>query len=199
MAVIATYSIAGNDAGILAVAFPQVRVLRGPHFPPFIADKKLIVFSDEDPFTKYPDKDIIQVTTSATTPLDTRHGFLKFLASTGVKASNEQVERLLEMPEGDFWNEAKLATLFKRFPTVSHTNAVQQKGALYRLYDALFEDFAPVYKEYNLLKSSMTQDQILSGLMTMTQKAERVNRIGGISFKYRQMLRRNRRFNSLFN
>src|SRR3954468_15343189 len=106
MAVISSYGIGGNDVGILAVAFPQVRVLRGPNFPPFIADKKLIVLSDEAPFTKYPDKDIIQITANAKIRLDTRHGFLKFLASSGVRATNEQVERLLEMPDGDFWSEA---------------------------------------------------------------------------------------------
>ena len=93
MPLIATYGLKGKDAGILAIAFPNVRVLRDPHFPPFIPDKRIIVVSDEDPFTKYPDKEIIQIRRDATIQLDTREGFLRFLASIKVKATNSSSKR----------------------------------------------------------------------------------------------------------
>src|SRR2546423_1470441 len=104
-------------------------------------DHRVIVFSEDDPFTGYPDKQVIQITKRATTALDTREGILRTLPKWGVKATNYQVGYLRnEMAEAEFWTEIKAALVLKRFPTVPRaesTNGKRPATAL-DLFDKLF-------------------------------------------------------------
>ncbi len=196
MPVIATYGIAGNDAGILAIAFPGVRVLRGPHFPPFIPDQRLIVFSDDDQFLRYPNKEIIQIRNDADIQLDTKRGFLRFLGKLGLRATDEQVETLLVMDDDRFWYHAKIAKILGSFRHLSISEPA--RGALYRLYDALFEDFEKVYVEYHWLRHHMSYEHVLSGLMTMVQKGRIAHRLRSITPHYRRLLVKNQKYDALF-
>jgi hypothetical protein len=198
MPITARYALRGADTGILAIAFPQVRVMKAPHFPEFIADERLVVVSDDEPFTKYPKKEITQITRNADLQLDTRNGFLHFLPTIGVKADDEQIEALLSMEESEFWIEAKLATILKYFPNLADGKIQKQSASLYRLFNALFEDFGEVYRQWNGLARTMSHTQMLSGLMTMTQKAIDGS-FTGVSYGYRKVLEKNRPFCHKFN
>ncbi len=192
MAVVATYGLMGKDAGILAIAFPGVRVLRGPGFPAFVFDQHLIVFSDLDPFTCYPEIEIIQITQNAAMHLDSREGFLRFLATQRVKATAYQIELLRTMNEEDFWPEAKMALLTEEFPTIPRAAPAEKRGALYRLFDVLFEDFDRAYVEYQLLRRSASPFAIFSGLVTMHLKSSGLEPAYGVTPFYRKILHKNR-------
>lgn len=198
MAVIAQYGLAGDDTGILAVVFPGVRVLRGPQFPEFVLEKRLIVVSDKKPFPYYLEKEIIQISTGADWQLDTRRGFLRYLAQSGVKATNSQVEALLEMEDEHFWPEAKCALLLGRFPNVPKKQIAGESGRVYQLYSVMFEEFSAAYVEYHRLRTRMPWHAVFSALLTMALKARNVGRRGDLSPFYRKLLLKNRKFDGVF-
>ena len=90
MPIIAQYSFRGEDLGLLAIAFPQVRVVRPPYYP-FLADGRIIVVDEQDPFQPYPEKQIIQIISTGNIQLDSKEGFLRFLASRGLDATEDQL------------------------------------------------------------------------------------------------------------
>lgn len=195
MPIIDKYRLEGKDPGILAIAFPGVRLLRGPHFPPFVPGHRLIVISDLDPFPFYADREVIQIRRDAAIALDTNEGFLKFLAKSGVKATRGQVEELLEMDDDDFWHEAKLGRVMGYFPNLPPERVKRRRGAVYRLYDKLFEDFDAVYREFYTLVEvdKKSCSSILSSLLTMVLKSQDANRRGGKSEYYYQILKKNQK------
>lgn len=191
MPIIETYGLRGKDPGILAFAFPQALILKGPPFPPFISADTIIAVCEVAPTRFYPSKKIIHVTRDCSVQLDTPRGFLKFLAKSGVRATSVQIELLLEMDPERFWCEAKTAFVLGYFPTVPRERAKQLRGAFYRLYDAMFNDFEMAFREFSLLKEAWTPLQIFSGILGMGLKAKNVHERGDLNPYYRKLLVKN--------
>jgi len=171
-----------------------------PPFHPFVTDENVIVVTDDDPFTLYKDKQVIQVTSSAATTLDTRWGFLSVLPARGVKATQHQIRLLLgdSMEEDEFWAEVKCAVLLGYFPSLPREPPASGGGtSVIGLFDKLFEDFGAVYRHYSELREGRTARSIMTALLTMFEKASN-SRNPDISLYYRKILNKNRRFLPLF-
>lgn len=199
MAITARYRFVGSDMGLLALAFPRRRVLKGPIFEPFIPNKEIIVVSEDPNFSRYPDKDIIQIISTAEIAVDTRVGFLRILGTQGVKAENDQVRTLLtHFSDEEFWIAAKLATVLKCFPTVPLEPIDRKQGPMMRLFDALFEDaLGTIWFTYWELRKSLSTDMILCAVMEMMCKAKRPDE-AKVSYYYRQILKKNHRCFPIF-
>jgi hypothetical protein len=194
MAVIAQYRFVGKDTGLLALAFPQTRVVKGPMFPAFIPDRRIIVVSEDPHFSRYPDKELIQIISSASIAIDTKDGFLRILGKQGVQASSSRLRNLLKFySDEDFWHLAKLAVVLKGFPSVPEEPIDRPVGPMMKLFDALFEDFQMVYALFCELRRNLSTDDILCAVMDMMQKAKRPDE-ARVSYYYRQILRKNHRY-----
>lgn len=193
MPVIARYGFVGNDFGLLAIAFPLIRVLKPPFYP-FVCEPRVIVITDERDFRAYPDKEVIQITSRASIKLDTRDGFLAFLAQSDVKATASQLEALRGMNDLDFWNEVKLARVLGRFPTLTK-EWISSGSNIFKLFITLFDDFGATYRHYHL--SGRPYPVVVSSLMTMMIKARKVEAIS-VSPQYKKVLRKNRIYVPLF-
>jgi hypothetical protein len=198
VAIIAQYRFCGKDMGLLAIAFPRVRVLKGPLFYEFIPGKRVIVVSEDQNFAKYPDKQVIQIISSAPLALDSREGFLSFLAKQGVKASDHQVRVLLnETDDRQFWELAKIAAVLKGFPTIPLSARLENNSTVVKLLDKLFEDFAEVYQHYWQLRKARSTKSMLFCLMDMMTHARDPHRYS-VRSRYRTILRKNQRYLPLF-
>ena len=198
MAVIAQYRFVGKDLGLLALAFPGIRVIKGPPFYPFVPDKRIIVVSEEEHFSRYPDKEIIQIISTATIALDTKQGFLSVLAGQGVAATDHQLRLLLEdFTDEEFWYLAKLAVVLKGFPSIPEDGSREQGATVFDLFDNLFEDFDKVYRIYWSLLKVRSREGILCSVIEMVNNAKNLN-LRVFHPYYMKLLRKNRRYFPLF-
>jgi len=198
MAVIERFRFKGKDMGLLGILYPYVKVLKGPHFPPFMPWDRIIVVSEEKQFHRYRDKEVIQITSDATTVLDTRIGFLSVLPRRGVKATNYQLRLLLhDMSYEEFWYHAKLSLLVKGFPGVPRGGTCHCPSTVLDLFDSLFTDFSAVYRHYWELRKWRSMEAILAVLLEMTAKSRDLNKHSVGSY-YRRILRKNRKYHPLF-
>jgi len=196
MPIIAQYSFGGEDLGLLAIAFPQVRVVRPPYYP-FLADGRIIVVDEEDPFQPYPEKQIIQIISTADIQLDSKEGFLRFLASRGFDATEDQLQQLWAMEAEFFWNEAKYACVLNSFARIPEVYAPSEYSTVLDIFECLFEDFDAVYRHYYRLRPRPTNFDLVSALLTMMLKTEAPEKVSG-SWRYRKILHKNRRYRRHF-
>jgi hypothetical protein len=201
MPVIAQYRFRGRDLGLLAVAFPQVRLLTGPLFYEFIPDKKVIVVSEEKNFNRYPAKEVIQIISSAAIAVDTRSGFLQLLAKKGIKPSSHQQRLLLNYyTESEFWKRVKLAAVIGDFPD----SLVPKEGlgtddfAMLRLFDKLFEDFPSVWRSYCFLRRMLSHVEIFCAVVDMMDNVNKPDFVRSVKPFYRSILQKSRQYRSLF-
>jgi hypothetical protein len=196
MAVIDRFRFKGKDHGLLVVLFPGVPILTT--FYEFVTNKRVIVISEDEPFTRYPKKEVIQITSRATLALDTREGFLRTLAKRGVRASDYQCWLLLhDMSEEEFWYIAKIAVVLKYFPNVPTEASHNKQSTVLDLFQSLFQDFGDVYRHYHSLRKSRSARNILYVLMDMNVKARDLHKYA-VSPYYRKVLRENRKYVPLF-
>jgi hypothetical protein len=201
MSVIAKYRFKGKDLGLLAIAFPQVRVLKGPLFYEFIPDKRVIVVSEDDPFTRYPKKEVIQIISSAPIALDTRLGFLRALSSQGVKPPTQgQVRLLLDYTDDEFWECVKIATVLRAFPgdLIPKEGLGKDKFAMLDLFANLFFDFPKVWRAYWRLRRLLSTKAIFCRVVDMMQKSRDRNYARTVKPYYRRLLEQNQRYFPLF-
>lgn len=198
MPVIDRFRFNGKDMGLLAVLYPRVKVIKDPHFYPFIPGKRIVVVSEDKPFLRCPEKEVIQITSDAIIVLDTREGFLRVLPRFGVKATNYQLRLLLEdMSDEEFWYHAKLSLLLKGFPTIPHDGKRQRHSTVFNVFENLFVDFDAVYRHYWNLRKTRSADHIFKALLEMTIKLNDVQRYS-VSPYYRRVLVKNRKYLPLF-
>ena len=192
MPVIARFRVSPENIGLLAVALPQVRLLRRP-FPAFLGAKRVIVVCDDDPFTRYPETEVIQLTSRAPFELDSRSGFLAFMKKNrGVTVTKYQEDRMLfELDDADFWRIAKLALYLKSVPELP-LERVPGEATVLDVFETLFEDFGETYRRY---RNSRTPAPVLfSSLLTMMNKTIDVDQRGGIKPYYRRILKKNQKY-----
>ena len=198
MPVILQVCLQSRDRGILAIAFPQTRVLRGPPFPMFLAEHRVVVLSDEQPFRHYADREIIQVTHHAKLVLDSRRGFLKFLRECcGVKITPFQRETFLDEEETDdeqFWREAKLARVNRRIWGIPETSPTDSdpRPTIKDMFETLFEDYGETYRRYR--QSRVHHQVAMYSLMTMMERSRKPEGLQRTSRRYREMLVKNRKY-----
>lgn len=195
MSVTAKYRFNGNDYGLLAVAFPQTRIV-GPPYYPFVTDQRIIVIDEQDPFERYPDKNIIQIISTASVALDSKEGFVRFLLKRGVRATADQWTQLLELEGGMFWDEAKYACVVGTFANIRKRCSPAEFSTVLDLFDALFEDFDAVYRHYEQLRPKPKPHQLVSSLTTMMLKTRAPEKERGR--RYRQILEKNRKYEAHF-
>lgn len=196
MSIIRQYRCASKNLGLLAVLYPDVPVLSGPFFPPFIAAERVIVVSDDKAFTRYRDKQVIQITRWATDGLDTRKGFLRALRERGVKAYNSEVNFLLfEASDEEFWYHAKIAVVTKRFtsiPKILHSKDPQ--STVLDIFKHLFADFGEVFRRYEVVRRTRDPEAVLEVLLEMMRKAQNPRAQFAARPYYRRLLEHNHRF-----
>lgn len=198
MAIIASYSFRGTDHRLLSVCFPGVYVAKDL-FPEFLTDKRVIVYQSDEDRDPYPRKEVIRINPYADIQLDTREGFLRFLAKSGVRATNFQVDTLLDMPDNEFWREATLACSEKRFPNIPlNDHAGDQDSTFLDLYRSLFRSFDETFFHYNRLTRSYRPTHILIRVARMMANARKVDRLTGLSAGYRAVLIQNLAHANLF-
>jgi|ERR1043166_6477797 hypothetical protein len=196
MPVIAQYCFSGNDLGLLALAFPQVRVIRPPYYP-FLADDRIIIVDEQDPFQLYPDKDVIQIISTAQIELDSKEGFLRYLASRGLPATEHQLQQLWEMEGEMFWNEAKYACVLNSLGRIPAGYAPDEYSTIVDLFDCMFENFDAAFRHYYRLRPRPNNGQLVSALITMMKKTEAPQKVNG-SVRYRRSLQKNRQYRRHF-
>jgi hypothetical protein len=196
MPVIAQYRFGGSDLGLLAIAFPQVRVVRPPYYP-FLADGRIIVADEQDPFRPYPEKQIIQIISTAEIQLDSKEGFLRFLASRGLDATEDQLQQLWDMDGEWFWCQAKYACALNSLANIPKVYPPCEYSTVLDLFECLFENFGAVYRHYERLRPRPNNAQLVSALMTMMVKTEAPEKVSG-SWRYRKILQKNRQYRRHF-
>jgi hypothetical protein len=195
MAVVAQFRFKGPDHGLLVILYPGVPILTV--FYEFVTNKRVIVISEDKPFTRYPKKEVIQITSRATIALDTRDGFLRTLAKRGVKATNHQIRLLrYDLSEEEFWYIAKIAVVLKYFPNLP-TGGSHEQSTVLDLFKSLFHDFGATYRHYCNLRESRSARDILYVLMAMNVKARDLHKYA-VNPYYRKVLRENRKYVPLF-
>ena len=164
----------------------------------FLADRRVIVVSDDQPFRHYTDREVIQVTRYAKLVLDSRVGFLKFLRECcGIKITPFQREILLDeekMDDDHFWREAKLARVNRRIfgiPEVAPAGSEQRTTAL-DMFESLFDDYGETYRRYR--QSGLHHQVALYSLMSMMQRTRKPEGLQQTSRRYRDMLVKNRNY-----
>ena len=198
MPVIAKYRLIGKDPGLLALAFPTWKVLKGPIFFPFIPETKVVVISEDPKFSYYPDKQVIQIISTAPNAVDTKDGFLRILAKQGVKATDGQVRTLLNYyTDEEFWHAAKLAVILKSFPMIPRDGIGEDGYLMIRLFSVLFADFAATWRIYWKLRKTLSTVGIFCAVCDMMKKAERPEE-ADVGPRYRAILKKNRRYSALF-
>jgi hypothetical protein len=194
MPVIDRFRFVGKDMGQLTLLYPRVKVIRDPYFYSFIPWKRIIVVSEEKPFRRYPDKEVIQITSDAPIALDTRKGFLGVLPRYGVKATSYQLRLLLEdMSDEEFWYHAKQSLLLKGFPAIPLEGGRYRRSTVLDLFDSLFVDFGAVYRHYQDLRRDRSANHILQALLDMTAKARELHKHSVHPF-VRSVLKKNRKY-----
>jgi hypothetical protein len=196
MPIIAQYRFGGKDLGLLAIAFPQVRVIRPPYYP-FLAADRIIVVDEQDPFQVYPDKDIIQIISTAEIQLDSKEGFLRYLASRGIAATEDQLQQLWNMDGPCFWQEAKYACAMNSLINIPEVYSPTEYSTVLDLFDCLFEDFDAVFRHYYRLLPRPNNAQLVSSLITMMIKTETPERVNG-GWRYKKILQKNRKYRQHF-
>ena len=190
MAVIDRFRFKGKDYGLLVVLFPKLPILQPPFYE-FVPSKRVIVISEDEPFTRYPKKEVIPIA------LDTREGFLRALAKRGVKATDHQIRLLLyDMSEEEFWYLAKIAVVLKYFPNVP-TERSQKRSTVLNLFQSLFHDFGATFRHYHNLREFRSPRDILVVLMEMNVKARDLHK-HTVKPYYRKVLLENRKYVPLF-
>jgi hypothetical protein len=192
MPVIAQYRFGGTDLGLLAIAFPQVRVIRPPYYP-FLPDSRIIVVDEQDPFQGYPDKEIIRIISTADIALDSKEGFLRYIGSCGMPATEDQLQQLLDMDGECFWQEAKCACLLNSLERIPEVYTPTEYSRYLDLFECLFEDFDGVFRHYYRLRPRPNNAQLVSSLIASMIKAQTPHRVSG-SWRYRKILQKNRRY-----
>lgn len=192
--VIQTYSCREENRGLLAIAFPQIPVLRAP-FMPFVTQRRVIVFSEDPNFDKYPEKEVIQISRKSPRALDTKDGFLKFLATRGIRANKHQYGQLMELSSDFFWSEVKLATVLRKFPNIPSGRPNDRRSTVFDIFANLFVDFGETYKHYRA--SKLPYKVVIASLITMMRKARLVDRLN-VRDGYRRLLKKNQQYQVIF-
>ncbi|MDQ2949568.1 MAG: hypothetical protein M3Y27_27130 [Acidobacteriota bacterium] len=162
-------------------------------------DKRVIVYQSDEDHDPYPNKEVILITPFADIVLDTREGFLRFLAKSGVRATNFQVDTLLDMRDEEFWRETRLACSHKCFPDLRQNEQPgDQDSTFMDLYQSLFRSFEETFVHYNRLTKSYQPTQILASVARMMANARKLDRLTGLSAKYRALLSENLAHANLF-
>lgn len=192
------YRFVGRDYGLLVIAFPHVQWIRPTTLVDrlFIPAKRIIVFSEQDPLVGFSEKEVIQVISTAPIAIDTRDGFLRFMASKGVRPTRHQLKQLLGLDDSDFWRLVKTAWLLKAFSNLPAPDDGTMPTML-DLFEVFFEDYGAVYRLYEQMKVTWGYRAIVLALITMMIKATDCRRRIAHPY-YRRILEKNARYLDLF-
>lgn len=181
--IVEQYTLAPENLGLLAIFFPQKRVVRDP-LPFFIAETELVVVSERIPVA-YEQKKVIQVSRILGKRLDSRDGCLEFLTGKGMKVAEEVHKDLLSMEEEDFWKKVKLAILLGHF----QKHGEDEASSVFEIFSSMFESFDVAYKVYRRFTGNYKP--LFSALLTMMAKTQLTD-TPGISPGYKKVLLKNR-------
>jgi hypothetical protein len=197
--VVEKYRLVGSDYALLAIAFPNVPWVRAGMAVAmsFVTAKRLIVFSEDDLLPQFSDAEVIQIASTAAIALNTRNGFLRFLASKGVRPTRYQLRQMLVLDDWDFWQMVKRAWLLKSFSSVLPKTEADGVPTMLDLFNVFFEDFGEVYRLYERMRSTWRHKQIISGLITMMIKTQNYGR-RTVSPYYSKVLAKNAKYIELF-
>lgn len=184
------YSLEPENSGLLAVLFPQKRIVRDP-LPFFVADNELVVVSERIPQV-YEHKKVIQISRHAGIKIDTRAGVLEFLkAELSWKVSEEQQKVLESMDEEEFWKLIKLSRVLGHLPKQQEDHF----ATIFTIFDGMFESFEKSFKAFRLYNGP--HRVIFSALLTMMAKTQMTETIG-VSAGYKKVLLKNKPYFGLF-
>ena len=164
----------------------------------FLAEHRVVVLSDEQPFRHYADREIIQVTRRAKLVLDSRRGFLRFLRECcGVKITPFQCETLLDEESTDdekFWREAKLARVNRRVWSIPEAGSAESdpRPTIKDIFETLFEEYGETYRRYR--QSEVHHQVAMYSLMTMMERTRKPEGLQNTGRRYRDMLVKNRKY-----